>query len=383
LRDDDRRPEVESVFLALLKTYRHRGLKIREPFLYERYAGWLALNGRWEEAVAIQREAIRLFNSFGLDLCLEPAWAKLDQYLAMLTAPEQDEVSEEKTEEEGYLVQEGWPLFPAEHLGSSPPPVDVSGILSDLQPVRQVSVVSPGDAAISQFTLANAGRQALSGDLVLSPVGKVEVSKEKSGTAIRIHPGEGEVRVPLNVSGEAMQMLEFEAVDGVAMDLDLRWMPSTEGIGNGQSRWTRVEGDPAQNGGLTNAGAYIANPFYLVPVYQSLVREETGSEELVNFRVVSSEPCRIEVYEVSTGHPVYIDFEGDGDLHGSGDMLRMDKDMNGIPDVGYAEDTRDSGFVIYFTPSGDLSGRELQLTVELPIEGEWTPMTQHVIHFSP
>jgi hypothetical protein len=83
--------------------------------------------------------------------------------------------------------------------------------------------------------------------------------------------------------------------------------------------------------------SYIAdNPFYSSAFYHELyLRDNPGRPR--NLRMTASQPCRIELLDLSTGLFLAADANGDGDFRDAGDVIWQDADRDLFPDVSGAE----------------------------------------------
>ncbi|MDF3130721.1 hypothetical protein P0Y35_16040 [Kiritimatiellaeota bacterium B1221] len=379
MQEGDRRPESEEVFLQLLEAYRKNGFKIYEPFLYEKYARWLSWQGRFEEACAIQREAVRLFKAFQMPDMVVLAEQTLAQYE---TGLKNQQNAPSPTEEKGVEVAEDFPIaYEAQKAGEYKVDLPVAG--ADLQPRSMHSLYQQDFMAFSHFTLANPGNEVLKGTLELAPVQELDMEETEASIflSFRSDPGAENVRLPLELAPGRLLTLRMESYrrgEGGG-NVTLRWKPEAgEGL---ESIWTFVQGEGFGKGDFTNAGAYMNNPFYLVPIYQALQREASEEAGLLDFRIVASETVRIEVYDLEDQQPVYIDDQGDGKLDGVGDVLARDGNGNDLPDMRFEPGRVDAGFVIYFVLLPDREAGPLELRVQIFENGEWISRSIHRIAF--
>lgn len=82
-----------------------------------------------------------------------------------------------------------------------------------------------------------------------------------------------------------------------------------------------------------HASLVACNPFHGIPLYHELAGGSVDAKAPLNFRVRASSPCRVEVYEVSSGTLLAVDATGDGAFHRTGDLVLRDADRDGDPDV--------------------------------------------------
>ncbi len=381
MQEGDNRPESEEVFLQLLESYRKKGTKIYEPFLYEKYARWLSWQGRFEEACAIQREAVRLYKAFQMPDMAALAEQTLAQYEMGLKNQQQ---APSPVVEEPAEANEEFPIaFKGKESGEYKVNLPVATV--DLQPKSMHSLHQQDFMAFGHFTLANPGNEQLKGNLELSPAQDLVTEQTEASLFLtfRSDPGQEKAEVPIVLEPGRLLTLSMESFsrEEGGGNVTLRWKPE-QGAGL-ESVWTFVKGDGFGKGDFTNAGAYLNNPFYLVPVYQALQREPSDEAGVLDFRIVASETLRIEVYDLEDNQPVYIDDQGDGKLDGVGDVLARDDNANDLPDMRFKPGRVDAGFVLYFVPLPDRKPGPLELNVHIFENGKWVPRSVHTIDFKP
>ncbi len=386
LRENDADPELETKFLRLLRLYRESGKKILEPGLYARYAEYLALSGRWDEAIAIQRQALALFESFQIHARAAEAQARLAIYLresgdskaAMLAlAPLPATLDRPLPSRIRAYIDEALRDIPAQPDAGQRPPT-----FADLQPLSVQSVTLPGQSARARFTLANSGAQTTAGTLALrGPVEALELDSNTGEVRAKIDLRKTAVESSLALSlapGELIPIL-LETTRHNTNDegqVEVRWSDT----GNQTVKWHYSTGETAANSIVTNASRIRSNPFYLVPLFHTLRRPDAQSPSTVDFRIVASSPMRIEVYDETRRHLIYIDDNGDGDLGDTGDLLARDSNGNLLPDIAFAPGTLDCGIEVLFeektpAPEGALAYLEIQLWQQ----GEWIPYARNTI----
>ncbi len=98
-----------------------------------------------------------------------------------------------------------------------------------------------------------------------------------------------------------------------------------------------------------------------------LVRKGKGP---VNLRVVTSQPCRVELYDAQ-GALQMVDAEGNGNLKNSGDWIGMDRDRNFAADVLPDETSGETNFMLQLDPMNWKGGESLRIRVEWLVDGKW------------
>ena len=294
---------VESDLFEALKWFRLMGGLRAETGAHVQYVRFLRAAGRTAEARAMLADAL----------------ARLARYPNARLAAE----LQRETTALGGLRFAG----PAVRVGRAP----VSA--SDLQPIQLTTCVAPGEAAQGRFILANPGIVPVAGVLTV----------KGSGIAARWDPAGLRWEINLQEAGgppEASQAVVLPPLTQVAIDLTAP-APGT-GVQQAVLGWT-VDGTTQTNWWRFSAGAApveaadidtnlaLANPFYSVPLHHVIrYRGQTGLTQ--NIRVVTSVPSRVELLDAD-GRVLAVDATGDGSFDGVGDVLFVDADRNGFPDV--------------------------------------------------
>ncbi len=380
LMEKDTRPESEEVFMLLLADYRKHGQKIYEPFHYEKYARWLSWQGRWEEVLAIQKEAVRLYTAFEMDEMREKALVLLAEY-ERLAAEADAPVEETVAPAAKDAIPMSFEAGPAEAYRVDLPPVTV-----DLQPQLMQSLHAQNTSALALFSLANPGNEVLKGELEVSPALDMKVDRVDHFLSLYFEANAmgGRSRIPLELEAGSLLSLQLESYTRhpEGAKVQLRWQPATDEEGL-EAEWNYVVGEGFGKGDFSSAGAYLNNPFYLVPIYQALLRDPSPDAGRIDFRVVASETLRLEVYQLADEQPIYIDDQGDGALDGVGDVLARDNNRNGWPDVDFAPGRVDAGIVIYFLPLPDRKPGPVELNLQIRSGDAWETRAVHTIEFKP
>ncbi|GEM_PF-5121635 len=380
-----RHPDLEAILIEQLEAKREKGLKIEEPRLYRLYAAWLAEEGRWEEALHAQREAIRFYESLRIPVRALQARAEYIQYLHAvglndLLQAEQEALQNALAKHTGSLpdalrkqIEESLnlkQLLELQEIAIQP---------TDLQPRTMNTVTLPGALVRTRFSLSNPSQIPQSGVLKLNPPGQITVDEETKNLFISWHGDEveqTELEVKMDPFSERrLYLISLLPEAGKQGEVELTWTETRSG-NSLKSNWVFSQGDKVKALALTNASRTRNNPFYLVPIYQSLVRADTGEAESVPFRIRCSRPTRVEVVQESDQRLIYVDANGDGDLEDAGDVLFAEAHSNLVPEVQFLKGEDLSGFVMYLQPTEEQKD-PIEIEVSLLRDGKWVPETIH------
>jgi tetratricopeptide (TPR) repeat protein len=367
---------VESELVALLRIAREGGLKQREIELYEIYARLLTALGRYEDALAIQREMIRLLRSFDVFTRLPAALHGLASLHARIG---QRDRALADLEEARRLIES--PRLPdgakgrlrtmvSRPLPESPPATPAAPLPVDLQPRRAMMVPLEGLPARGLFTLTNPSGGPVSGNLRFQgkglsfrpdalPMIGLDVAKAGGGETLS-----RAVTVPAG---------DFVAIDlssdpqSAATAVSITWEPAQ---GKPQTaEWTTDKAEDGVSLAVTDAAEYLDNPFYMIPFYH-LLQYRDAFARAVDFRVVASAPARIEFYDADD-RLAWVDADGDGAFVSTGDIISQDMNRNGWGDITLNPDARETRFRMFVHPAAVVPGGELNLEIQMRDQGEW------------
>lgn len=369
---------VEPVLVDLLRIAREGGLKQREIDLYEIYARLLVSLGRYDDALAIQQELIRLLRSFDLFPRLPAALAQLARIHALIGERSRAEARLREARE--MLEQAELPAPTKEWLGAPlgkklPGPADgyePAATRADLQPRRAVMVPLEGLPSRGLFTLSNFSAKPVRGKLhfrgsglSLGAVGDASVTVNVAAPG-----GGGGLTHPLEVpAGEmvAIDLAQAPAADSGTTTVTILWQPE-----EGEPQTAEWSAEPAEQGvsiAVTDAGDYFDNPFYLIPVYH-LIQYQDAFAEVADLRVVASAPTRVELYD-SNDELVFVDADGDGAFTSEGDIISKDLNRNGSGDLVLDASAKELRFRLFVRPIDRKGLDELTLDLQMLWQGEW------------
>jgi tetratricopeptide (TPR) repeat protein len=361
------------ILRELMELVRIKGVKVDELNLYYRYVDWAMLSGNWTEALRAQREVMRLLESFRMTPLIPLNQAKLSRIMAELgNLTESDRLaalaqSDLAGRDERYvkMIEEKLKERSRAVVNSSKSKVMV-------QPTRVVSASLENFPARAVVSLVNHGSREAKGTLKVtglpakiswnqeSGFGVVEVSDTPGGTLEQVS---GEIRI------EAGAVVIFSCTGKLANEISktvfLEW--NDQGQGAGRCEWMIEAADKESEGAVIDAAEYGDDPFFLIPVYHHLQSKGKGP---VNLRVVTSQPCRVELYDAQ-GALQMVDVEGNGSLKNSGDWLGMDRDRNLAADLLPDEASGETRFMLQLDPMTWKGGEPLRIRVEWLVDGKW------------
>lgn len=368
---------VEAELINLLTLTRENGHKIIEPGIYSMYADFLENTGRFREALAMRREAIRLSREFNALTTLPVQLAKLAVLLSKLG----DAELAGKAAAEARSLREGRSLPPStvERVGkilgemrTAPPAPLVPPVRQpeiDLQPHRGLVIPLEGAPWTSYLTLANPGSAAVRGTLEISGAPLTAKVEDETGD-IRIELGvAGETALPLTLTPGSYSLITVvsAAVNGDDGELKLNWKSAGGNAGDEATILidAREEGVA---GSIIQAGEYQANPFYGVPIHLSYVaKDQRAKSSPLRFR--ASQVTRIEIYRLD-GTLLAVDGSGNGSLLDPGDELFAETDGAGNLLLGLTDGSAPLQILAY--PQGRIGDDGLKIDVEAFDDGEWS-----------
>jgi len=332
-------PELEKWLVSRLYYERSEGNKFGELHLYEQFAKFLMLNDRLPEALEIVQEAIRLSVAMNVPFRENRNRQLLDTI-------------KELVEGKARKV--------------------------DLQPMSSRSTVIPGSSAYGRFYLTNPstvkkfGTLKMTGSIAtISPIteGKLSLVLD-AGSAVKavrelivMEPG---ASIVIDITGES-------ASEDVETEFTCAWIEDTGPVS--ESIWLYKSSDTASRTSVVDAHAVRISPFHLVPIRHMVQRiGNVDFSESVDFKISSSEPMRIEVYDSSGTKLISVDANGDGDFLDRGDLVYQDINGNGHPDLTIGERETMVSLTMYVDPGRigtDHKESEREVSICILADGEW------------
>lgn len=368
---------AETVLIGLLKIAREGGLKQREIELYETYASLLVVLGRYEDALVIQRELIRLLKSFDLFPRLPGALHYLagihsllgerDRAAASLKKANSDLDSAKLPDASKTRLRE----VLARPLPEAPENHKPKETNADLQPQRSMMVPLEGLPARGLFTLTNHTGKEVSGILSFRGTGLAfrENQAEMIGLDVSVPAGRDELSRQINIPAGDFLAIDLSRSPTAAdhAKVSITWSPKT-----GEPQTAEWTAEPAEKGvsiAITDAAQYLDNPFYLIPIYH-LLQYKDAFAQVADVRVSASAPTRIELYD-QNDELIFVDADGDGEFSSEGDMISKDVNRNSRGDLTLEASRQEMRFRLFVRPADVKPGQELSLDLQLLQQGEW------------
>lgn len=361
--------------LELMVAVRINGVKIDELGLYYRYANWAILSGNWTEAMRAQREVLRLLGAFRMTPLMAQAQAVMSRIMAALGNQEESDRLAALARAGSIGREDGYIKTIEKELGER----HSAGIADarsrvKVQPIRVVSVSLENFPARAVVSLVNQGNHQAKGTLKVtglpatiswnqqSGFGVVEVGDAPGGA---LEQSSGEIRI--EAGAVALFSCAGKLANGISKTVFLEWCGREQGQEAARCEWLIETADKESEGAVIDAAEYADDPFFLIPVYHHLQSKGKGP---VNLRVVTSKPCRVEMYD-GQGTLQMVDAEGNGSLNDSGDWLGENRDRNLAAEVLPDEVSGETSFMLQLDPKDWKSGEPLRVRVEWLVDGKW------------
>lgn len=382
---------LEDLLIKQLTKARKQGEKVSETQLYLHYARYLKACGRLDEAARMQVEAIRLLRSFDLYTLLPAAQLELAELFAR--AGNVIDARQARGEAD-RLLNSGRPfpedlLKDARDLLQSPLPAvekdESPEPQIDLQPRTVTGVPLKGFPAHGLFLLKNPSRASANGQFqVTGNHSTLKATEAPDFFEITVDPaGFNSKTSALNLTLQAGEMFLFQ-VSTLNSDfnqpgeLQLSWIP--EKGPSLQARWSYAPpGDRNEQRSVVDAGVYVDNPFYSVPIYH-LIQSQIPLSRPIDLKVMASQAARIEAYN-ERNELVFVDHNGNGSLNDPGDILASDANADGHGDLMVdREGARTTVFYLLITPKEALPNEGLELHVQDRDDpGQWKTVSRDLL----
>jgi len=357
----------------LMELVRIKGVKFDELNLYHRYVEWAMLSGDWKEALRAQQELLRLLEAFRMTPLITQNQAKLSRIMAELGNQAESDRLAILAKEGSTAREESFVKMIEEELAkrtNANSPDAKSKVM--VQPTRVVSVSLENFPARAVVSLVNHGSREAKGNLKVTGLPANISWNQESGYGV-VELSDAPTPAKEQVSGEILIQAGAVAVFSCSAKLAkeisktvfLEWVGQSQG--GGRCEWMIAAADKESEGAIIDAAEYADDPFFLIPVYHHLQSKGKGP---VNLRVVTSKPCRVEMYD-ENGTLQMVDAEGNGSLKDSGDWLGMDRDRNLAADVMPNEISGETRFMFQLDPTNWKGDEPLKVRVEWLIEGIW------------
>ena len=386
LADGGTHPDLEDWLIQVLTYTRMFGTKLDERPLYKKYVTFLVLQGRYEEALILQRELVRLNRSLALKNPLRESKETLDQIKKHLEKAKEEQrlahASNATTHTtsaataSSKTIKNNTPTDSADQETTIAPAID-------LQPAQSYSVALSGHAAIGRFFLFNPASISQSGTLVLE--GRIDSIQQKNKTllTLSVDPSFSNTTNSQSISLEPETFCIIDAIAPETLNkkttkIKYTWIPNNKEQKEKTAIWEYGFDTTGTQTSVIDTHTIQSNPYYLIPIHHTIQRVDSSTKQIVDYTVESSSPMRIESYNALTGKLIAVDANGDGDFLDQGDFIASDENMNNWPDLTFIGGERLSSIIFYIEPN--TTGEDQKLTIKLKTEEGWKIDTVDIIH---
>ncbi|RKX47092.1 MAG: hypothetical protein DRP64_01980 [Verrucomicrobia bacterium] len=372
-------PELEKWLVLALHNERQLGNKFNELPLYEKYAQFLEIHGRYDEARSIRNEAIRLSRAMNLPRRTQQNQTALERYPSNPVAPQEEPLPIELSKETASIQKEIRSTNP-EKAGAERDESPVSSGLSisaeipvEIQPSLSLSIALPGQSAHGRFYLTNPAGNAQAGQVKIAGAVQQLHWQNEQWLTMQASPTFPTVSMsrPLKLQAGESCIIDITGLpteSGTGGTVRCSWMNGSKLISEGV--WEYRSEETQKRTAVIDAHELRRNPFYLVPINHTIQRQESHAAEAVDFTVSASSPMRIEAYNGSTGKLLYVDANGDGDFEDAGDLISSDANHNNWPDILFNAGDRMAALTLYVKAEPN-AAEEQELTIQLLENGTW------------
>lgn len=429
---------VEEGFIELLRVFQKEGNLKGLPSLFRAYGDLLVRLGRYEEAVVMLRRAAEMTEANGWDLHLprlwiklaavheilgdrrsaDALWARIDQWEADHPVAPRERIIEIMTGRlarlrrhgdraeydrlaevyETAIGEMGLPEYLATgfrrelampfeiddpKFTAAPDGEDRSRAILD--PLVVTSEVLPGETARARFTLANPGKEVITGKLRVPG----------TASASQWDAANGVLKSEITEAGRSLKFLQpielqpFDLIEVFLSDarpggdfsgLKLAWVDADES--EIETAWTYSASDVSSQVSVSQASLARRNPFMAVLFYHEVLRRKDAPGRL-DFRVVSDEELHIEIADAETGQVLAVDHQADGSFSETGDIILDDENVDGFPDLSLLTEPERRALELRVYPAKagpeDENAKGDDITVELQfrVGDEWQTLSEN------
>lgn len=413
----------EERFEKVLEAYRQLGYKNREPFVYAVYADYLKLKGDAVKALQVTDLELQMMKSYGwtcripmtmirkanLYLMIgdiesaEALWREILAYVK--DHPEIPEYLKQRIEhartafinEKDRILKNRQSKALVEWKAGSLEAASDADVSAEtklaglqihtpsilMQPLEIRSEVAVGEVAGGRVTLSNISELPITGVVQVdgrhTPV-MIETWDAPSGV-MKVIVGDGtqtkqSQEMTLQPEEQVVVYLEAQAVSNQFTEIDVQWLDPS--LANPLKHlWKYRSSDILKNIAVVNTNIDIKNAFMPVIMYQEVFyRERESIYQNYRFRTTSS--GRIEIIDDVSRELIAVDANGDGDFEDVGDILNVDQDRDGYPDIPLDKDNNLAAIEVLFYED-QLSSDDVELVMEMRIDGQWQEEAINII----
>jgi len=376
---------LEEEFLDLLYQCRKQSNKVGEPTLYREYALFLEKSERFGEAIKVMQNAIDMTETFGWYIHLprlyrcqarfylavnkyaeaQKCWDKIDKIMAKYNDFPKDRILEVLVYKLEYLIAIGdvngalkqlratenfakksdLNAYQKELLTQTNWNSEIDKIDNELEeekivqsvaiyPASVKTVVADEESPFTTFTLANNSYTTVEGELIITGA-KAEIEKvdgEVNFLSVKLKEFSGESKFELSLLEEESLpiIVSYDEPIEEKTELFIKW--KSDDTNQLNAYWLIENSGDAEDLAITNSNLTWSNPYFSIPLYHNIVNR---TEEMVitDFAVKSTVPCRVELYDATTGELLGIDNSADNNFDSQGDVLIVDQNSSNFPDM--------------------------------------------------
>ncbi len=369
---------AEKNLRELIRDVRVTGVKINELALYQMYVKWAMQCGKWEEALKGQREVLRLLEAFRMTPLQPLEQARLARILAETGNLRESEelIATAKSALSGrdqHFIKQVHQELDSIHKHT---PLHAKADVL-MQPRHLVTVPIAGFPTRTVITLMNHGNIEAKGRLKVSGLSSnIAWDESASQGVIEVHDtAEPREQTSEEITIASGKMVQFSCFAELHHPLEKHIHFEWKGDVTRRCEWQIGTPDSTSEGAVIDAGSYNDDPFFMIPVHHHLQSKVKGA---VNLRVVTSQPCRVELYD-EKGVLQMVDAEGNGSLENNADWLGTDFDRNLSAEIQTDASSGEARFMLLLDPAQAIDPQPLKVRIDWFAEGTWQPAAEDQI----
>jgi hypothetical protein len=250
-----------------------------------------------------------------------------------------------------------------------------------LQPGNAMSMAADGFPARMMLQVVNTSNTRARGQLRITGAGgELQWDAASRHGQWAATDGSNAAPVAMEVDAQSMALIHCRAdsVPEEGMIVRAEWLEDDQVTTSAE--WTVKPADQSSNQAVIDAGIYHDNRFCLIPVYHHL---QAADRELANLRIITSAPCRVELYDES-GQLRMVDATGNGSCFDGGDWLAADLDGDGSVELQPHPDNGETRFHLFIEPADAVPEGGLMIKTEWRIDGNWIPAAEdRIVNHAP
>ena len=384
LEDEVMPPQLETWLIRVLNHRRKMGSKFLELPLYEKYARFLVRCGRYQEALLIQREAVRLSSAMSLEKRLAKNQTEMTAIQKRIAQKKPTITPLKNSPIPLADVSEEPPKTPPIQIVQKSTPTATTGgtVMQsscgqeiDLQPTESLTASLKDEMATGQIYIINPSSTDQTGELQLCGSIRSPQWQNKNWLTLTASPEFSITtnRQPLTLAAGESCVIEISAQPskgGETNDVRCVWIPQNQSGKSKTAQWNYCSDTTGKRTAIIDAHELQANPFYLIPIHHTIQRTDENAIQTVNFSITASSNMRIESYNAQTGELIAIDANGNGSFSDQGDLISSDKNLDNYPDITFKKGEKALTILFYVKPSAFKQNQTL--TIKRKTNTGWT-----------